>query len=243
MLENKILTVKLDKTNITNKNITGLIANQLMGKYQRPVLVLNQTVHQDENDSDNSYIMWEGSGRNADGTELKNFQAFLQSTGLIEYAEGHENALGVGIKDENIDAFIQLTNQQLENVNFDITYDVDFIYNPKLIQGYDILEIAALSDFWGKNVEEPYIAIENVKVFANNIALMKGTTLKITLADNPDISLIKFKSSEEEYESLYSEMGCVIINIIGRCSCNSWDNKPQVKIEDFSVVGRQEYYF
>ena len=214
-----------------------------MGKYQRPVLVLNQTVHQDENDSDNSYIMWEGSGRNADGTELKNFQAFLQSTDLIEYAEGHENALGVGIKDENIDAFIQLTNQQLENVNFDITYDVDFIYNPKFIQSYDILEIAALSDFWGKNVEEPYIAIENVKVFANNIALMKGTTLKITLADNPDISLIKFKSSEEEYESLYSEMGCVIINIIGRCSCNSWDNKPQVKIEDFSIVGRQEYYF
>ena len=188
--------------------------------------------------------MWEGSGRNTDGTELSDLRGFLQSTGLVEYAEGHENAFGVGIKDENIQAFIEFSNEALKDIDFNnIIYDVDFIYNQNNIQPYEILEVAALDDYWGKNVDEPYIAIENIKVFAENLQLLKGTTLKITLASNPDISLIKFKSSEEEYESLYSEMGCVVINVIGRCTCNSWDNKPQVRIENFEIVGRTAYYF
>jgi hypothetical protein len=35
-------------------------------------------------------------------SELTNFKEFLMSTGLVEYAEGHANAFGVGIKDCNI---------------------------------------------------------------------------------------------------------------------------------------------
>ena len=47
---------------------------------------------------------------------------------------------------------------------------------------------------------------EGIKVASNNLTLMskdKNPTLKITMPDG--ISLIKFKSSEEEYEKLYSE--------------------------------------
>jgi len=46
LLDNKILMVRIPKTAHIEKNLTGLIANQLMAKYQRPVLLLNETWNQ-----------------------------------------------------------------------------------------------------------------------------------------------------------------------------------------------------
>lgn len=71
----------------------------------------------------------------------------------------------------------------------------------------------------------------------------KSPTLKIALPSN--MSLIKFRSSNEEYEKLYSELGCVTINIVGRCEQNVWNGNvsPQVIIEDYEIVAKQEYYF
>lgn len=46
----------------------------------------------------------------------------------------------------------------------------------------------------------------------------KNPTLKITLANG--VSIIKFKSSEEEYDSLYSESGATTITVIGKCERN-----------------------
>lgn len=68
-------------------------------------------------------------------------------------------------------------------------------------------------------------------------------TLRIVLPNN--LTLIKFRSSKEEYESLYSDLGCVTINIIGRCSKNFWNGvySPQIKIKDYEIVDTKKYYF
>jgi hypothetical protein len=65
----------------------------------------------------------------------------------------------------------------------------------------------------------------------------------MTLDDN--ISLIKFWSSEEEYNTLYSDLGCVTINVIGHFQKNVWNGRvsPQILIEDYEIVGRAAYYF
>ena len=102
------------------------------------------------------------------------------------------------------------------------------------------MDIADYKRLWGQTVEEPYIVVENVPVYADNLALMKGTTLKIT---TPTMELIKFGSSNEEYESLYSKLGCVIINVVGTCEINSWNGKPQIKIEAYEIIKKQQYYF
>ena len=62
-------------------------------------------------------------------------------------------------------------------------------------------------------------AVEHVKITASNIALMKST-LKITLPDG--IECIKFRSSEEEYDKLFTENGSVTVNIVGTCGINSY---------------------
>ena len=234
LLENKILAIKLD-TFAADRNLTGLIANQLMAKYQRPVLLLNKTADG-----------WEGSGRGYDKSKFDNLREFLKESGMIMYAEGHANALGVGITDEEFKTFIEYSNRELAEFDFTPCYKVDFIFSGSDFRGMDIVEIAELKSLWGQGVDEPLVAIEHINVYAGNVVLMspdKSPTLKITLPNGT--SLIKFKSSQEEYEKLRSETGCITINVVGKCERNVWNGTvtPQIIIEDYEIVGEQKYYF
>ena len=234
LLENKILVVKLE-TFAADRNLTGLIANQLMAKYQRPVLLLNKTEDG-----------WEGSGRGYDKSKFDNLREFLKESDLVMYAEGHANALGVGITDEAFKSFIEYSNRELTEFDFTPCYKVDFIFSGADFRGKDIVEIAELKSLWGQGVDEPFVAIEHINVYAGNVVLMspdKSPTLKITLPNGT--SLIKFKSSQEEYEKLRSETGCITINVVGKCERNVWNGTvtPQIIIEDYEIVGEQKYYF
>ena len=234
LLKNKILAIRLDNKKI-DKNLTGLIANQLMAKYQRPVLLLSKTEKG-----------WEGSGRGYDKSNFDNFKEFLNESGLVEYAEGHANAFGTCIPKELFAQFIEYSNTSLANFDFTPNYKVDYIFSYDNMNPNEILELANLKSIWGQGVEEPLIAIERIKIHKDNIKLMsadKNPTLKITLPNG--ISLIKFRSSNEEYEKLCSELGCVTINLVGRCERNVWNGtvSPQILIEDYETIGKTEYYF
>ena len=234
LLDNKILAIKLD-TFSADKNLTGLIANQLMAKYQRPVLLLNKTEDG-----------WEGSGRGYDKSKFDNLREFLKESNLVLYAEGHANALGVGIADDNFSTFIRYSNQALANFDFTPCYKVDFIFYGDDFRGQDIVEIAELKSLWGQGVDEPFVALEHINIHNGNVTLMspdKSPTLKITLPNGT--SLIKFKSSQEEYEKLHSETGCITINVVGKCERNIWNGivSPQIIVEDYEIVGEQKYYF
>lgn len=239
LLSNKILIVQLDDL-ITDRNLTGLIANQLMSEYQRPVLILNKIENED------GTITWEGSGRGYDKSRLKDFRGFLENNKYVMYAEGHANAFGIGIKDEDISAFIASTNSALDGFDFTPIYNVDFIYKSDELTPDEVIDIAGMKSLWGQGVEEAEIAVEGIKVHKDNIRILspdKNPTLKIMLPNG--INFMKFRSSEEEYNKLYSELGYVTINIVGECERNIWNNKisPQVMIKDYEIVDRANYYF
>lgn len=240
LLDNKILLVQLEEDLATEKTLTGLIANQLMAEYQKPVLLLNKVIDEDKN------ITWEGSGRGLSNSKFDDFRQFIVDSHLANWGEGHANAFGCSISDDKINDFITYSNDKLKDFNFSPSYKVDYIFNHADMKNEDILALAELKSIWGQGVEEPLIAIENVKVHNSNIRLMsanKNPTLKITLPNG--ISLIKFRSSEEEYQKLCSELGCVTINIVGKCERNMWNGivSPQILLEDYEIVGRTEYYF
>lgn len=239
LLSNKILIVQLDDL-ITDRNLTGLIANQLMSEYQRPVLILNKIENED------GTITWEGSGRGYDKSRLKDFRGFLENNKYVMYAEGHANAFGIGIRDEDISAFITSTNSALDGFDFTPIYNVDFIYKSDELTPDEVIDIAGMKSLWGQGVEEAEIAVEGIKVHKDNIRILspdKNPTLKIMLPNG--INFMKFRSSEEEYNKLYSELGYVTINIVGECERNIWNNKisPQVMIKDYEIVDRANYYF
>ena len=43
-------------------------------------------------------------------------------------------------------------------------YYVDYIYKGNDIKSSDILTIAQMDDLWGKNIDEPFLCIEHLKV-------------------------------------------------------------------------------
>lgn len=228
LLDNKLLVIKVE--NPINTGITGLVANQIANKYQRPTLILNWREAQ---------RTWEGSGRNYSNSPLRDFRSFLESTGLILYAQGHASAFGFGIGDENFNAFIEKTNELLADTEFNYKYDIDLEYDNDELQNVDIIEIAECEDLWGQNIEEPLILIKNVVINKENIFLFKEKVLKIE--NQEGISFVNLSSNQEEYDNLFPGDGCVTLNIIGSCSINDFDGKGQIKIKDYEVVRKAEY--
>ena len=234
LLSNKLLIIPLSGFDV-DRNLTGLIANQLMAKYQRPVLLLNKT----ENG-------WEGSGRGCEKSELSDFREFLSKSGWTQYSEGHANAFGVGIDEDKLQDLIYYSNKELADIEFNPNYKVDFIFQAYGFGPSDIISISDLKPIWGQNIKEALVAVEGINITKDNLVLMsrdKNPTLKINLPYG--MSMIKFKSSEEEFEKLYSETGCITINAICRCEKNVWNGKvsAQLLIDDYEIIKEQKYYF
>ena len=242
LLENKILTILIENPDKNSKNITGLIANKLMSEYMRPVLLLSKV-------EEDGKVFWRGSGRNVADSAIESFQQFLKATELVEYANGHDNALGVSIPDENIDEFIKKTNKQLANAKFEICYNVDLVFPADHIDNNDILSIADSDYLWGQGVSEPFIAISNLGIGRFNTQLLQNknkTTYTLKIQVKEDLTIMKFGFSPEEYESLMpaSEFGVTFIDLVGRCARNTgWDNNPQIMMEDYEIKKRNDYYF
>ena len=233
MMEHKVLIFLLKPGQI-DPNIAGLIANKIMAKYQRPTLMLT---YRDE--------MYQGSARGYSKSGIENFKDICQETDLVEYAEGHQNAFGLGIKPENIENFIKLTDIALANMESEPLYYVDYIFKGVDVNPETILDISNLNDIWGQDMEESFICVENLKVTKDNLTLMspdKKPTLKITLPNK--INFIKFGSSQEEYDKLLTE-GYIELNVIGKCNANEWMGNitPQIFIEDYEIIGQSKYNF
>ena len=247
LLENKVLLIKLSGAQRTT--LGGLIANQLMSVYQRPVLILSETEHEildEQGKVVTTEIWYEGSFRGPNLPELESAKDFFEASGILEYTAGHANAGGVGIKAINIEAFLDYCNTSLKDFDFTPKYKVDFIIDAKKLSHskFDLYNLIEYDSIWGQEVSQPLIVVKDLVITKDKITLMKGTTLKIITSDEPDISFIKFKVTEQEYEILCpSDLGCVTIDVIGVCERNSYNDKPQIIIKAYNIKERQQYYF
>ncbi len=229
---NKVIVVEAPAS--LDKNLSGLIANQVMYKYQKPVLLLRPSKDG----------VLQGSGRGYDKSELEDLKGFLNESNLVEYAEGHSNAFGIGLKSDNVGALVSHFNEGLKDFDFTPKYLVDFVFDPAFLKLEWLFEIANLKHLWGKGLDEAYIVIRGLRVTKEKVSLMsqnQNPTLKIQ--DGP-LSYIKFKSSQEEYESLLSD-GFIELDIVGKCALNEWNGNvsPQIIVEDYEIQSSQAWYF
>lgn len=243
-MDNKILLIQAPKAQQLNTSLTGLMGNQIVSSYQRPTLILNERIHDLCDEAGkiiDSEIWWEGSARGLERSAIPDFRTFLLNTNLVEYAEGHENAFGVGIKDCNIQQFLSYTNSILKDIDFSPIYKVDFIYDADMVNPLSIISIGDYKHLWGKMVDEPLVVVKGVYVTDDNVSVMKGPSIKIIYND---IEFVKFKVSEEECEALLSKGGRKELTIIGKCDVNNWGGKttPQIQIEDFEITKHLKYY-
>ena len=219
MNEYPVICCKADKS--FEKTFTGLIANKLTSMYSKPCLLLRDC---------NDILM--GSARGFDKSHIKDIKDFCLQTKLFDLAEGHPNACGVTIKKDNISKFYEYLSQQ----NFDNTlnYTVDAVFDEKSLTAEVIQSIFALSDVWGTNIEEPLFLLklkcpidEGFTVLGN-----EKNTIKLTFHN---IEIIKFRSSENEYNEIKNLGKMVEFTIVGKFSVNEYNGKktPQVIVENW----------
>lgn len=233
LLAHKLLIIKYP---VSNKGLNGLIANKLAGQYQRPCLVLQETEEG----------MCEGSARGYGKSGLKDLRTYLLSTGFVEYAAGHAEAFGVGIREENLENLLAQADQELTMIDGQIKYDVDYIWNVRSIPENDVLTIAKYKGLWGQQVEEPYIVLEDVLLTDNTVSFLgkNGKTLRINIP-NTDMTIIKFFCSDEEIAEFTPNGQTLKANVVCYCDINEWNGRSmgQFKLEDIEITERLAYYF
>lgn len=239
LLNNKLLVLRVPEDQV-DKNLAGLIANQLANKYARPTLVLRITTQEDGS------ILYAGSGRNYTNSKLEDFRQFCLDTGCVSLAQGHASAFGCAIPEKTFDQFIELTNQQLAAFDFSPCYLVDLEVTTDQLSDNEVFAIGSNADLWGQGLEEPLIAITNIQINADNIQYMgqNKDTLKFTFA-NRKTSMIKFHVKEEDKILLDPKDGVLTLTAIGKCSLNHYMGNvtPQVLLEDFEIIKRKQWDF
>ena len=249
MMDHKVLLFLLEPGQI-QPEIRGLIANKLMAKYQRPCCMLTKTINRQwAEDAKGAKLLaydkisYQGSARGCDMVGVTEFKDICAATQVVDYVAGHQGAFGLGIPAEKIDEFVSRTDSALVDMPNEPVYYVDFIWNPTDNFNQDILNIAKLEKYIGKDFTEPLVVVQNVEITKNNIQMMKSNTVKITLPN--EVDLIKFNMPDEEFDQLYSENGSVMIDVIGKCTINEWlgNEYPQIKIEDYNVRKKVAYVF
>ena len=239
LLKNKILVVPTEQEEV-DKNLAGLIANQLASKYQRPTLVLRHIYQEDGSET------YEGSGRNYGKSRLENLRQFCNDTGLVMYAEGHASAFGIGIQEENLQKFVDYTNELLKDFDTTPCYFVDLEVSADQLTDNEVFAIGSNADIWGQGLDEPLIAITDIRLTADDIHYLgeKQNTLKLTFPGRRT-SMLKFNVKDEEREMLDPKDGAITITAIGKCALNHYmgNVSPQVMLEDFEIVRQTKWDF
>lgn len=256
LLDHKVILL-LMKFGEIDRNIAGLIANKIMAKYQRPVCILTGISKIEDGvdlppwdeywktrQSEVKYT-YQGSARGCDLVGIEDFKKICTDTGCCEYAEGHPNAFGLGIDEENIDEFIRLTDIALKDINTEPVYFVDYIYKNGNVNSQNILDIAHMEYFWGKDVDEALVAVEGLKVNPAMVTVYtkerSGNTLKIQLPNG--VSLMKFRATDQECLKLQNDS--YELDIVGTCNQNEWNGNitAQIFIQDYQIVDSSDKYY
>lgn len=226
LLENKILFIRLDEDDVFPSELNGLVAMMLSQKYKRPTIVARL--------NNEGYIR--GSARGLNKSELSSFKDFLLDTKLFEYAQGHDNAFGISIKNKDLAKFHEIANEQLKDYNFDEgCYEVDFVRSCWEEDLVDIItDLSNYKNIWSQGCEEPLIFVQDINLDANEINIC-GKNNDTVRFQKDGVTYIKFFAKD-----MISELDghdTIQIKVVGKANMNEWNNifTPQIQIEAYEI--------
>lgn len=227
LLENKILFIRLEEDDKFPSELNGLVATQLSQEYKRPTIVARL--------NDEGFIR--GSIRGLSNSELKSFKEYLDSTGLCEYVQGHDNAAGISICNKNLSDLHKRANEDLARYNFgDNYYEVDF-ERQAMKEDLEALitDISNYKNIWAQQNSEPLIYIKDLHFSKSDIQRMGKNKDTIKIIKN-GIAYMKFfaKDMIEELEDAGDE---IKMEVVGKANLNEWNSivTPQIFIENYEI--------
>lgn len=190
-------------TDIEHRSTTGLVAMQMVEKYEKPFLYL---VEKDGKLS--------GSVR-SDSEYNEDFREWCQSLDCVELAQGHPHAFGFSIDKDNLSEFIEKTSELNKNSS-DIK--VDFLFkgqsDRKLIES-----IYNNQQDFGGNVPNPTIGIKGLKVNKKYFNQMG----KVLTFYHDGVEFIWYKAPLDLIEEIkYGFDQHILIDVIGKSVKNEW---------------------
>jgi single-stranded-DNA-specific exonuclease len=220
LYKNKVIFIS--DINIEEKELTGLVANVIASKYKRGTLILSG-VNKDGYGS--------GSGRGYDKGGLKDFKSTVLNTNLFEFAKGHSGAFGIKIHKNNFNKVNDALNLELSNYSIENKYTVDFEVAANLLNDQLIYSISELESAWGKNCDEPYLAVKDIPIEIADISLIGKNEDTISIFYK-GIKYMIFKTNEGVYSEIIKSK---YLTAIGKSKVNTYKDvtTPQILIDDF----------
>lgn len=226
LLENKILFIRLDDDDQFPSELNGLIAMQLSQKYKRPTIVARL--------NDEGYIR--GSIRGLNNSELESFKNYLDSTGLFEYVQGHDNAAGCSIANRDLAKLHEKANSDLANYNFgEGYYKVNFERQALSKDLPDLIkDLAQYRSVWSQQNDEALIYIKDLHFSFDEVQIMGKNKDTVKIVKN-GIAYMKF-FAKDMIEEL-KQHDDVKMEVVGRANLNYWNGitTPQIFIENYEI--------
>ena len=228
LLDNKVLLIELTRQLDFPSELNGLIAMRLSSKYGRPTLVLRESF--------DGFIR--GSARGINDSELTSFKNFMSDSGYAEFASGHDQAFGCGLKQSEVDNFHIYANEKLKDVDFsEGVYNVNFVRNPHDSDlNVLIFDLDKYSKLWGQENPIPLIYIPQVVVDQKDIQVI-GKNSDTLRFDVNGITYIKFFAKEliEKIKPYKS----VAFSFVGEAAINEWPTgvfNPQIQVIGYTAT-------
>ena len=219
---NSCIIVKIDESNVP-QNITGLVAMEISKIYNKPTLVLRPKL-------EDGIIYYRGSGRAASIPGVDGFLEVLESSGLMDYVEGHSNAFGASVKEDDIPALHLYLNNYYKDVDFECGVEVDCDVTDSNWNNLMLKEFGEMMHVYGTGIPQPKFHFEfNI---TSNDARVQGAdedSLKISYRG---ITFVVFKNRElvEHFFNLSSTNTSIKVEIIGRSQINEWMGYKNIQI-------------
>lgn len=199
-LSKNIIVITTDENLKMGKSFNGVAAMQMADKYKKPTLVLN-----------NKDGILAGSGRSINDIP---FKKLLQETGLCESLEGHMQAFGCEIKEENLDKLFEALENKIIN-NKEVTYYYDLEIDVNEID-YELVEnITKFNYLAGKNAEQTKVLIKNIPVIERKVMGQNFDAVKL-VSDN--LNFVKFRVNEFYANDVEGKT----LDVIANLNINRW---------------------
>lgn len=229
-------TIVLDTSDIVDNGLTGVVAIKIAEKYNKPCILLNKFF-----DKKLKRLIFGGSARNVNHSPIESFKDIVNKTAAFKWGKGHAQAFGINMELDKLDAARAELNSLLQNVVYDSTYRVDFIFQQSVPIRY-ISDMVQFDDIIGQGIEEPKIAIENIWMLREDFEIFgkNNDTISFQLGE---MKCIQFKCHDGNklYEWLndtWNDIDRINFTIVGKPSINEYNGVKtyQIIIEDLNVI-------
>lgn len=214
--ENKILII--DVTDEINKGVTGLVANKVASTYKRPVMLIHKL----------SEGLCAGSARSYGVSNLKDI---CTETGLFSLCAGHQESFGIEISPDNVDKVVSTFNEIFKDVEYNLSYEVDYIFEAKDLNKQTVEAIGEFRHLWGNGIDEPQFVIKNIKINSKDVRKIGFNIVGFTKNDI-------FYAKNFATSNFINELTCrdeigfgeanLVIDIIGKFKKDKYGSKVEI---------------